>query len=77
MVRSASQDSSGSQAAWIPGAGAALSKLFRAKYKAIMKRLGLLDQIDPAVWQAGWNVDCQAVGDAERRCVIWHLMCFA
>ncbi len=41
----------------------ALSKLYRAKYKAIMKRLGLLDQIDPAVWQAGWNVDCQAVGD--------------
>lgn len=41
----------------------ALSKLFRAKYRELMKRCGLLDQIDPAVWTKAWNVNCQAVGD--------------
>lgn len=41
----------------------ALSKLFRAKYKELMKRCGLLEQIDPTVWSKGWNVNCQAVGD--------------
>jgi hypothetical protein len=41
----------------------ALSKIFRAKYKELMHRAGLLDQIDAAVWQRAWNVNCQAVGD--------------
>ena len=41
----------------------ALSKIFRAKYKELMHRAGLLDQIDASVWERGWNVNCQAVGD--------------
>jgi len=41
----------------------ALSKIFRAKYKELMHRAGLLDQIDASVWDRAWNVNCQAVGD--------------
>ncbi len=41
----------------------ALSKIFRAKYKELMHREGLLDQIDASVWEQAWNVNCQAVGD--------------
>ncbi len=41
----------------------ALSKVFRAKFRALMKRHGLLDKIDAVVWTKGWNVNCQAVGD--------------
>jgi hypothetical protein len=39
-----------------------LSKLYRRKYKALMRRCGLLDQIDDQVWHKGWNVNRQAVG---------------
>jgi hypothetical protein len=41
----------------------ALSKILRAKYKELMYRAGLLDQIDASVWEQAWNVNCQAVGD--------------
>lgn len=41
----------------------ALSTLYRGKYKALMRRSGLLDQINNDVWHKGWNVNCQAVGD--------------
>lgn len=41
----------------------ALSKIYRAKYKSLMKRRGLLMKIDPAVWIKAWNVNCQAVGN--------------
>jgi hypothetical protein len=41
----------------------AASILFRAKYKAIMKRLGLLEAIPSEVWEKEWIVNCQAVGD--------------
>jgi hypothetical protein len=41
----------------------AISKVFRAKYKALMERCGLLDSIDQVVWQKAWNVNSQAVGD--------------
>lgn len=44
----------------------ALSKIFRAKFKHLMQECGLLEQIDPAVWQAGWNINCQAVGDGRQ-----------
>jgi hypothetical protein len=43
----------------------ALSKIFRAKFKAEMKSRGLVRQIAPEVWQVAWNVNCQAVGDSE------------
>jgi hypothetical protein len=44
----------------------ALSKLFRAKYKALMQRYGILDQIDRVVWTKAWNVNSQAVGDGRE-----------
>src|SRR5271166_1343832 len=41
----------------------ALSILFRAKFRDILARQGLLDQVNPAVWRRDWVVDCAAVGD--------------
>ncbi len=41
----------------------ALSKIYRAKYKELMKRCGLLDKILRRVWQKQWNVNSMAVGD--------------
>ena len=41
----------------------AASVLFRAKYKAIMDRLGLLAEIPVEVWEKGWNVNCKKGGD--------------
>jgi hypothetical protein len=56
---------------WLPAGNAfylpvkALSKIFRAKFKAAMARQGLLPEIDPSSWCIAWNVNCQAVGDSE------------
>ncbi len=56
---------------WLPAGNAfylpvrALSKIFRAKFKAEMARQGLLHKSDPASWQIAWNVNCQALGDSE------------
>lgn len=41
----------------------ALSVLFRAKFRDALRRAGLSDQIDPAVWQGDWVVHSRAVGD--------------
>jgi hypothetical protein len=41
----------------------AASILFRAKYKAIMDRLGLSAEIGAEVWDKAWNVNCKPVGD--------------
>ena len=41
----------------------AASVIFRAKYKAIMERLGVSAQIPAVVWEKAWNVNCKAVGD--------------
>ena len=41
----------------------ALSVLFRAKFRDALRRAGLLDQTDPAVWRRDWVVNSQAVGD--------------
>jgi hypothetical protein len=41
----------------------ALSKIYRAKFKELMKFYGLLEAIEPDVWTKAWNVNCQAVGD--------------
>jgi Putative transposase/Transposase zinc-binding domain len=43
----------------------ALAKIFKAKFKAEMVKNAMLPQIDSDVWQTTWNVNCQAVGDAE------------
>jgi hypothetical protein len=44
----------------------ALSVIYRARFKDRMRRLGLLGAIDPQVWNAGWNVDCEPAGDGEN-----------
>jgi hypothetical protein len=44
----------------------ALSVLFRAKFRDILRREGLLDQVDPAVWSRAWVVHCQAAGDGRQ-----------
>jgi hypothetical protein len=41
----------------------ALSKIFRAKFRAALRHAGLADQIDPVAWQKDWVVHSQAVGD--------------
>jgi Putative transposase/Transposase zinc-binding domain len=42
----------------------ALSKLYRGKFREAMRGAGLLREIDAAVWDIDWNVNCQAVGEA-------------
>jgi Putative transposase len=41
----------------------ALSIVFRAKFRDILKREGLLNLADPAVWDRDWVVHSQAAGD--------------
>jgi hypothetical protein len=43
----------------------ALSAIFRAKFRDLMKQANLFDQIPPALWQIAWNVNCQAVGSTQ------------
>ena len=42
--------------------GFALSKIFCGKFRAGLKKLGLLAQVPTAVWQAKWVVHCQHAG---------------
>ena len=42
----------------------ALSRIYRALFCNAMKKAGLLNQINPKVWRAGWNVNSQAVGES-------------
>src|SRR5262245_56698054 len=44
----------------------ALSVVFRAKFRDILRRAGLLDQVDPAVWRRDWVVHSQAAGDGRQ-----------
>ena len=41
----------------------ALSIIFRAKFRDILEREGLLNLADPAVWRRDWVVHSQAAGD--------------
>jgi hypothetical protein len=43
----------------------ALSKIFRAKFRDLMKQHKLFDQIPPDVWQIDWNVNSQAVSSSQ------------
>jgi len=55
--------------AWIPSRPdflvpvKALSRLFRAKFREEIDRAGLLDEVDPAVWEENFITDSRAVGD--------------
>jgi hypothetical protein len=44
----------------------ALSKIYKGKFRDLMKKEGLYDQIPPEVWDTDWNVNVQAVGNAEN-----------
>ncbi len=62
---------SADRSTWLPARNTfylpvrALSKIFRAKFKHEMTACNLLNQISPDVWNIEWNVNCQAVGNAE------------
>ena len=43
-----------------------LEIIFKAKFKDAMKKAGLLDKIDPAVWKQQWVIDSQAVGHGQN-----------
>lgn len=43
----------------------ALSIIFRAKFRDAMSQAGLLEEIPAELWAIDWNVNCQAVGEAE------------
>jgi hypothetical protein len=43
----------------------ALSVIFRAKFRDLMKQANLFDQIPPDLWQIAWNVNCQPVGASQ------------
>ncbi len=44
----------------------ALSKMYKAKFRDLMIKEGHFDQIPSEVWDKGWNVNVQAVGNAEN-----------
>ena len=46
--------------------GFALSKIFRGKFRAGLKKLGWLGQVPPAVWKAKWVVHCQHAGRGDK-----------
>jgi hypothetical protein len=52
----------------------ALSIIFRAKFRDAMREAGLLGEIPAAVWAVDWNVNCQAVGEAEGS--LRYLACY-
>jgi hypothetical protein len=43
----------------------ALAKIFRAKFRDLMKQAKLFEQIPAPVWHIDWNVNCQAVGSSQ------------
>ena len=46
--------------------GFALSRIFRGKFKAGLKPLGLLAQVTPSVWDKKWVVHCQPAGSGQK-----------
>jgi hypothetical protein len=44
----------------------ALSKIFQGKFKAGLKKLGLLHRVPAGVWQQKWVVHCQHAGSGEK-----------
>ena len=58
---------------WVPAKnpaflvpGFALSKIFRGKFKAGLKRLGLLSGVPPAVWRDPWVVHARHAGSGQK-----------
>jgi hypothetical protein len=46
--------------------GFALSKIFKGKFRAGLKKLGFLDQVPSVVWEQKWNVQIQHAGRGEK-----------
>src|SRR6266446_272657 len=46
--------------------GFALSKIFRGKFRAGLRKLGLLGQVPSGVWQQNWVVHCQHAGQGQK-----------
>jgi hypothetical protein len=44
----------------------ALSRIFRAKFRAELKKAGLLEQVDPSAWKQDWVVHSKPVGSGEH-----------
>lgn len=44
----------------------ALSKIFRGKFRAGLRRLGWLGQVPSLVWEAKWVVHCQPAGRGDK-----------
>jgi hypothetical protein len=44
----------------------ALSLIFRGKFRDLLGNAGLLDQVDPSIWQHDWVVHCQPAGDGRE-----------
>jgi hypothetical protein len=44
----------------------ALSIVYRAKFRDLLAREGLLEQVAPSVWHQDWVVHCQAAGDGRE-----------
>jgi DNA-directed RNA polymerase subunit RPC12/RpoP len=44
----------------------AMSQIYRAKFRELMKDAGMLPKIPPETWRKGWNVNVQAAGSAEQ-----------
>ena len=43
-----------------------LAIVFRAKFRDALRAAGLLEGVDPSVWQRDWVVHCQPSGDGRR-----------
>jgi hypothetical protein len=43
----------------------ALSVIFRAKFRDLLKKTDLFDKVDPRVWKKDWVVHCEPVGTGE------------
>ena len=43
-----------------------MSKIFRGKFRAGLRKLGLLGQVPSAVWQQNWVVHCQHAGQGQK-----------
>jgi hypothetical protein len=63
---------SGDGSRWLPSRAdflvpaKALSIVFRAKFRDILRREGLLNLVDPTVWSRNWVVHSQAAGDGRQ-----------
>lgn len=44
----------------------ALSRIYRAKFRDLMREAGMIHLLDPDIFRDGWNVNIQPVGAAEQ-----------